>query len=198
MSSPPLPDLDTLSADGLKRLVARRRARVAALEEEDRRLREEDARLKDLPQRPKLAPGGMDRATGPAEARRRRRSESPAVPSVRLTRLRVCRGRPEVRRTGPEGARYGHEMTTHGPDRPRPAKGLGHTPRPSRVRLDTATRVRRELTRIYVEGRQGQRNPADVARLAGVLQVIAKIITDGEFERRLEAVERAAAAETKR
>src|SRR3954465_14166808 len=65
MSSPPLPDLDALSADGLKRLVARLLARVAALEEENRQLRDENARLKDLPKRPKLAPGGMDRATGP-------------------------------------------------------------------------------------------------------------------------------------
>ena len=73
MSSPPLPDPDTPSADGLKRLVARLLARVAALEAENRRLREENARLKDLPKRPKLAPGGMDRATGRAEARRRGR-----------------------------------------------------------------------------------------------------------------------------
>src|SRR4051794_37183401 len=77
MSSPPLPDPDALSADGLKRLVARLLARVAALEEENRRLREENARLKDLPRRPRLAPGGMDRATEPAGrtgARRRRRT----------------------------------------------------------------------------------------------------------------------------
>src|SRR5919202_98098 len=77
MSSPPLPDLDALSADGLKRLVARLLARVAALEEENRQLRDENARLKDLPKRPKLAPGGMDRATEPAsraEVRRRRRA----------------------------------------------------------------------------------------------------------------------------
>src|SRR3954449_5965352 len=77
MSSPPLPDLDALSADGLKRLVARLLARVVALEEENRQLRDENARLKDLPKRPKLAPGGMDRATEPAGragARRRRRT----------------------------------------------------------------------------------------------------------------------------
>src|SRR4051794_13813347 len=71
MSSPPLPDLDALSADGLKRLVVQLLARVAALEEENRRLREENARLKKLPKRPRLAPGGMD---GAAEARRRRRT----------------------------------------------------------------------------------------------------------------------------
>jgi hypothetical protein len=77
MSSPPLPDPDALSADELKRLVARLLARVAALEDENRRLREENARLKDLPKRPRLAPGGMDRATEPAGragARRRRRT----------------------------------------------------------------------------------------------------------------------------
>jgi hypothetical protein len=77
MSSPPLPDPDALSADELKRLVARLLARVAALEEENRRLREENARLKDLPRRPRLAPGGMDRATelaGRTGARRRRRT----------------------------------------------------------------------------------------------------------------------------
>src|SRR3954454_16673881 len=79
MSSPPLPDLDTLSADGLKRLVARLLVRVAALEEEKRQLRDENARLKDLPKRPKLAPGGRHRATGRARraaretARRSRR-----------------------------------------------------------------------------------------------------------------------------
>ena len=68
MSSPPLPDPDALSADGLKRLVARLLARVVALEEENRQLRDENARLKDLPKRPRLAPGGMDRATEPAGA----------------------------------------------------------------------------------------------------------------------------------
>src|SRR5437763_1296305 len=48
MSSPPLPDLDALSADGLKRLVARLLARVVALEEENRQLRDENARLRAL------------------------------------------------------------------------------------------------------------------------------------------------------
>src|SRR5215217_507122 len=77
MSSPPLPVLDALSAGELKRLVVQLLGRVAALEEENRRLHEENARLKDLPKRPKLAPGGMDRATEPAgraETRRRRRT----------------------------------------------------------------------------------------------------------------------------
>src|SRR3954452_14430373 len=73
----PLSNLDTRSLDELKRLVARLLARVAALEEENRQLRDENARLKDLPRRPKLAPGGMERASEPASragARRRRRT----------------------------------------------------------------------------------------------------------------------------
>src|SRR3954447_5410143 len=92
MPSPPLPDPDAPSADELKRLVARLLARVAALEEENRRLREENARLKDLPKRPRLAPGGMDRATEPAgragarrRGRDRRRGQStPPAPEERV------------------------------------------------------------------------------------------------------------------
>src|SRR3954468_3220388 len=86
MSSPPLPDLDTLSADGLKRLVVQLLARVGAGEEENRRLGGENARLKKLPKRPRLAPGGMDRAAG---ARRRRRTgrgggRTPPAPEERV------------------------------------------------------------------------------------------------------------------
>jgi transposase IS66 family protein len=71
--SSPLPDLDALSPDGLKRLVAQLLGRVVALEEENRQLRDENARLKALPKRPKLAPGGMDQATGPDKAKATRR-----------------------------------------------------------------------------------------------------------------------------
>src|SRR5689334_2020698 len=96
----PLPDLDTRSLDELKRLVARLLARVAALEEENRQLREENARLKGLPKRPKLAPGGMERASGPdrpAEARRRGRERrggrrTPPVTEERTLRVTVPPG----------------------------------------------------------------------------------------------------------
>jgi Transposase IS66 family len=46
---------------------------VSALEEENRSLRDENARLKALPKRPKLAPGGMDRATEPDKVKAARR-----------------------------------------------------------------------------------------------------------------------------
>src|SRR3954453_13537412 len=63
MSVPPLPDLDALSLDELKKLVVQLLVRVSALEEEILQLRAENARLKDLPKKPKLAPGGMGKAT---------------------------------------------------------------------------------------------------------------------------------------
>src|SRR3954447_9224743 len=80
MSGPPLPNLDTLSPDELKKLVVQLLVRVLALEEEIEQLRAENARLKALPQKPKLAPGGMDKATEPdkrartKQARRQRRN----------------------------------------------------------------------------------------------------------------------------
>jgi Transposase IS66 family len=107
MSTPPLPDLDALPAGGLKRLVVQLLGRVAALEEENRRLREENARLKDLPKRPKLAPGGMDRATEPAgraEARRRRRRSrgGKRTPPVTEERILAVAVPPGSRRKGYE------------------------------------------------------------------------------------------------
>jgi hypothetical protein len=65
MSVLPLPDLDALSLDELKKLVVQLLVRVSALEEENQQLRAENARLKALPKKPKLAPGGMDKASEP-------------------------------------------------------------------------------------------------------------------------------------
>ena len=58
MSVPPLPDLDTLSLDELKKLVVHLLVRVSAQDEEIQQLRAENGRLKALPKKPKLAPGG--------------------------------------------------------------------------------------------------------------------------------------------
>ena len=107
MSTPPPPDLDTLSIDELKRLVIRLPGRVSALEEENRCLREENARLKDLPKRPKLAPGGMDRATEPAGragARRRRRMSrgGKRTPPATEERILTVAAPPGSRRKGYE------------------------------------------------------------------------------------------------
>ena len=78
MPTPPL-DLDAFSFEDLKKLVVQLLVRVSAQDEEIQQLRAENARLKALPKKPKLAPGGMDKATEPnkrartKEARRQRR-----------------------------------------------------------------------------------------------------------------------------
>ena len=83
MSVPPLPDLDALSLDELKKLVVQLLVRVSALEEENRQLRAENGRLKDLPKKPKLAPGGMDKASEPDKrARTKKRAGSGATGRV--------------------------------------------------------------------------------------------------------------------
>src|SRR3954471_12351649 len=95
MSVPPLPDLDALSFDELKKLVVQLLVRVSALEEENQQLRAENARLKDLPQKPKLAPGGMDKATEPdnrartKQARRQRRKRQSGRPPPPVTEERT-------------------------------------------------------------------------------------------------------------
>jgi hypothetical protein len=108
MSVPPLPDLDTLSLDELKKLVVQLLVRVSALEEENRQLRAENGRLKDLPKKPKLAPGGMDKATEPdkrartKQARRQRckRQSGPRTPPVTEERTLVVEAPAGSRRRG--------------------------------------------------------------------------------------------------
>jgi hypothetical protein len=108
MSGPPLPDLDTLSLDELKKLVVQLLVRVLALEEENQQLRAENGRLKDLPKKPKLAPGGMDKATEPdkrartKQARRQRckRQSGRRTPPVTEERTLVVEAPAGSRRRG--------------------------------------------------------------------------------------------------
>lgn len=64
---------------------------------------------------------------------------------------------------------------------------------PPRMRLPLATAddVRRELARIYREGKGGQRDVAEVSKLANVLQILSRCIETGDLERRLQALEEA-------
>src|SRR3954453_13498094 len=90
MSVLPLPDLDALSLDELKKLVVQLLVRVSAQEEEIQQLRAETARLKALPKKQKLARGGMDKATErekrartkEARRQRRKRQNGRRAPSV--------------------------------------------------------------------------------------------------------------------
>src|SRR5918995_5836913 len=108
MSGPPLPDLDALSLDELKKLVVQLLVRVSALEEENQQLRAENARLKDLPKKPKLAPGGMDKATEPdkqartreARRQRRKRQSGRRTPPVTTERTLVIEAPAGSRRRG--------------------------------------------------------------------------------------------------
>lgn len=69
--------------------------------------------------------------------------------------------------------------TTHAP----PA--TEHAPPRLRLKLATADDVRRELARLYREGRNGQRDVGDVSRLANVLQILSRCIETGDLERRI-------------
>jgi hypothetical protein len=69
-------------------------------------------------------------------------------------------------------------------------RSLGHPPR---IRLDSLIRVRTELVKIYREGRDGERDVVEARQLATILSMIAKILSDGELEARLEALEKALA-----
>lgn len=80
---------------------------MAALEEENRQLRDENARLKALPKRPKLAPGGMDQATGPDKAKatrrqRRRGRGGRRTPPITEERTLTVAAPPGSRRKGYE------------------------------------------------------------------------------------------------
>ncbi len=115
--SSPLPDLDALPHDGLKRLVAQLLGRVSVLEEENRQLRDENARLKDLPKRPQLAPGGMDQASGPdrqGTAKGARRSQRKArrgrrTPPITEERTLTVAAPPGSRRKGYEAGKQARD-----------------------------------------------------------------------------------------
>src|SRR5919107_2401567 len=108
MSVPPFPDLDALSLDELKKLVVQLLVRVSAQEEEIQQLRAENARLKALPKKPKLAPGGMDKATErdkrsrtkEARRQRRKRQSGRRTPPVTEERTLVIEAPVGSRRRG--------------------------------------------------------------------------------------------------
>jgi uncharacterized Zn finger protein (UPF0148 family) len=65
----------------------------------------------------------------------------------------------------------------------------GQPPRRLRLPLSTAEDVKRELARIYREGKAGQRDVADVSKLANVLAQLARLIETSDVEKRLEKLE---------
>src|SRR3954451_11658233 len=101
-------DLDAVSFEELKKLVVQLLVEVTALREENQQLRAENARLKALPKKPKLAPGGMDKATEPnkrartKQARRQRckRQSGQRTPPVTEERTLIIEAPAGSRRRG--------------------------------------------------------------------------------------------------
>lgn len=77
--------------------------------------------------------------------------------------------------------------------RPADAANKARQPSPPRLRLPLATAqdVRRELARLYRDGKSGQRDIQDVSRLANVLQILCRVIEDSDLEKRIETLEEA-------
>lgn len=68
-------------------------------------------------------------------------------------------------------------------------------PTPASVgRLDRLGDVRRELAAVYRQARACRMSCQDAARLASILQILARAIADSDIERRVEALEAGEAA----
>ena len=65
----------------------------------------------------------------------------------------------------------------------------GQTYRRVRVKLDTVTDARKEMSKLYREARAGKIDIADASKLANILMLIGRMIEGSDFERRLEALE---------
>lgn len=57
--------------------------------------------------------------------------------------------------------------------------GFSNASRRTRLRLDSVDRVRRELIKLYRQGRDGERGTDDVAKLAGVLGIVGRLVESG-------------------
>jgi hypothetical protein len=79
-------------------------------------------------------------------------------------------------------------MASRTADKARESSDLAPLPR---IRLDSLTRVRMEMAQIYREAKHGRRDVADASKLANMLALIGRLLTEHEFEERLLALERA-------
>jgi hypothetical protein len=59
----------------------------------------------------------------------------------------------------------------------------------SRIRLRAVADVRRELGKIYKEGKTGKRDVREVSQLANLLAILGRLMMEGDIEKRLEALE---------
>lgn len=59
----------------------------------------------------------------------------------------------------------------------------------ARAKLSNATEVGKELAKLYREARSGRIDVSDASRLANMLSILARILSDSELEARIEALE---------
>jgi hypothetical protein len=74
-------------------------------------------------------------------------------------------------------------------------EGGGAIPPPGRrvrLRLDSLARVRFELTRIYRQARDGERDVSDASKLAHILVAIGRILEGSDLEKRIGLLEQQA------
>lgn len=82
-------------------------------------------------------------------------------------------------------------MDTYVPAKANGQQGFEADPPGSRkIRLDTIRHVRREISTLYHEGKNGHRDVGDVARLAHVLSIAGRLIEGTELRQRVEMIER--------
>ena len=56
-------------------------------------------------------------------------------------------------------------------------------------RLNNVIACRREIARVYREGRQGKIETQDMTRFVSVLQTLVNVLRDSDLEKRIEALE---------
>lgn len=59
----------------------------------------------------------------------------------------------------------------------------------AKAKLSNATEVGKELAKLYREARSGRIDVSDASRLANMLSILARILSDSELEARIEALE---------
>jgi len=79
--------------------------------------------------------------------------------------------------------------TIKGPLSPAGAQDGPQPPSRLRLRLKTAQDVRSEMARLYRSGKSGERDVADVSRLANVLGLLGRLIETSDLEARLKKLE---------
>jgi hypothetical protein len=70
-------------------------------------------------------------------------------------------------------------------------EGIPPAARP-RLRLDSLARVRFELTKIYRQARDGERDVSDASKLAHILALIGRILEGSDLEKRIGLLEQQA------